>query len=114
MAGGPSAEAGRAGGEAVERVRRAIAGKPGWEIAGEEITVRNAAGKARRYDLVARSPSGRLVGIEIKSGKAIRTLSQRLFDQALNAQRGGLRIVGRKPDDIRGQEILRALVIHVQ
>jgi hypothetical protein len=67
--------------------------RPGWKTAGKEISVRDSNGTLRRYDLVAKNPKGKFVGIEVKSGTATRTAQQRLVDANLNAA-GGLNTVG--------------------
>jgi len=44
------------------------------------IAARNAAGQLRLYDGIVTSPSGKIIGIEVKSGSAIKTPAQRTFD----------------------------------
>ena len=51
------------------------------------VSVRNAAGQLRVYDGVAISPTGRVIGLETKSGGARRTGAQAMFDTRLNASR---------------------------
>jgi RHS repeat-associated protein len=46
----------------------AIANKPGWSVIPGRVYVRDATGQIRVYDGVATSPSGRNIGIEVKSG----------------------------------------------
>jgi hypothetical protein len=77
----------RSGEVAEDLVALHINNKPGWQVEGRQVTVRSATGIVRRYDIVARSPSGRFVGVEVKSGYGRMTPYQRNFDRTLNASR---------------------------
>ena len=101
---------GKPGQAAVDEVSKAINARKGWRVVGEEVSVRNSGGQLRRYDLVAESPSGRLIGIEVKSGTATRNAAQRTFDMGLNNLDGGLNAVGQYS---HLGEIRRALLITV-
>jgi hypothetical protein len=57
----------------VVQAEAAINARPGWRVVGKEISVRDANGTLRRYDIVAQNPKGEYVGIEVKSGTATRT-----------------------------------------
>lgn len=76
---------GRAGGSAEAAVWDAIEAKPGWNVIRGHVAVRDASGQLRYYDGVAISPRGRVIGLETKSGTAIRTPKQREFDSTLNS-----------------------------
>jgi RHS repeat-associated protein len=78
--------AGRSGEEAEESVWDAVAQKPGWRIVRGRVYVRDPDGVVRVYDGVAISPRGRAIGLEVKSGNARRTASQREFDRRLNSE----------------------------
>jgi len=95
----------------VRKAEKNIDGRPGWTRAGKEISVRDGDGTLRRYDLVARNPKGKFVGIEVKSGTAVRTAQQRVVDANLNAA-GGLDTVGARAakagiDRISSVELLK-------
>ena len=77
--------AGRSGASAEASVWDAVEAKPGWRVDRGPIAVRDASGQLRYYDGVAYSPSGRVIGLEVKSGGAYRTATQRTFDRALNS-----------------------------
>jgi hypothetical protein len=71
--------------EVAERaVTDAIGAKPQWATTPGRITVRGANGKIRVYDGYAKSPSGRIIGLETKSGAGRRTAAQRAFDAAVS------------------------------
>jgi hypothetical protein len=65
----------------------AIANKPGWTVTRGRIYVKDATGQVRVYDGYATSPSGRNIGIEVKSGTGRFTPEQRAFDTRLNSNR---------------------------
>jgi RHS repeat-associated protein len=65
----------------------AIANKPGWTITRGRVYVRDTTGQVRVYDGYATSPSGRRIGIEVKSGTGRPTPEQRAFDTRLNSSR---------------------------
>ena len=70
----------------------------GYKISGREISVRSADGTLRRYDIVAISPDGVVIGIEVKGGSAIRTAQQiRIDNELINS--GGLNTVGQNAVD---------------
>jgi hypothetical protein len=79
----------------VQQAEAALNARPGWRVVGKEISVRDADGTLRRYDLVAQNPNGEYVGIEVKSGTATRTAQQRTVDANLKAA-GGLDTVGQR------------------
>ncbi len=84
----------------------------GYTINGREISVKNADNKLRRYDIVATSPEGVVVGVEVKSGSATRTQQQRKIDAEL-IEVGGLNTVGQKAIDAKVDKITDVKVIHV-
>ncbi|MDP1660687.1 MAG: RHS repeat-associated core domain-containing protein, partial [Phycisphaerales bacterium] len=99
---------GRPGGAAEEAVWNAIEAKPGWMVVRGRVSVRGETGQLRVYDGVAISPSGRAVGLEIKSGSGTMTTAQRAFDSALNAT-GGQWVYG--VGNYLGRTIRRAIEI---
>jgi hypothetical protein len=70
---------------AEQEVWDAIKQKPGWDVIEGRVNVRDASGQLRVYDGAAISPSGRAIGLEVKSGSATRTIDQRIFDEFLNS-----------------------------
>ena len=70
---------------AEQAVWDAIAKKPGWSVAKQRVYVTDHTGQVRVYDGAATSPSGRNIGIEVKSGSAMRDIYQRQFDLRLNS-----------------------------
>lgn len=76
---------GRAGVNAETAVWDAVDAKPGWSVVRGKVAVRDASGQLRYYDGAAISPRGRVIGLETKSGTAVRTPEQRLFDSTLNS-----------------------------
>jgi hypothetical protein len=80
---------------AVDKAAAEINAKPGWSVQGKEISVRDSEGTLRRYDLVAKNPEGKFVGIEVKGGSAVRTAQQKAIDTALN-NAGGFETVGKR------------------
>jgi hypothetical protein len=83
-----------------------------YTIDGREISVRGADGTLRRYDIVATSPDGTVIGIEVKSGSATRTAQQIAIDTELIGS-GGLNTVGQKAVDANISRISDVKVIHV-
>lgn len=83
---------------AVRQAEQIIQQRPGWEVVGKEISVRDANGTLRRYDLVAKNPAGEFVGIEVKGGTGRPTGPQRAIDASLN-KNGGLDTVGKRASD---------------
>jgi hypothetical protein len=75
----------RSGAAAESAVWDAVEAKRGWQVIRGEVSVRDAAGQLRKYDGAAISPNGRVIGLEVKSGTATRTVPQRTFDSALNS-----------------------------
>jgi hypothetical protein len=65
----------------------AVARKPGWTVIREPVHVRDATGQLRVYDGAAISPSGRIIGLETKSGTGRLTPAQRAFDTRLNSSK---------------------------
>ncbi|HWW59738.1 MAG TPA: RHS repeat-associated core domain-containing protein, partial [Thermoanaerobaculia bacterium] len=91
--------AAQSGREAEEAVWDAVAQKPGWKVVRGRVYVRDPDGVVRVYDGVAISPRGRAIGLEVKSGGARRTASQRAFDQWLNGDPANTAVgVGRNSD----------------
>ena len=84
----------------------------GYDVLGNEISVKSADGTLRRYDVVCRKPDGTIVGVEVKSGMATRTPQQRRIDDEL-MKNGGLSTTGKKARDIRVKKIDTVEVIHV-
>jgi RHS repeat-associated protein len=81
----PCGGKGQGGREAEEAVWDAVSQKAGWRIIRGRVYVRDPDGVVRVYDGVAISPRGRAIGLEVKSGTARRTPSQREFDNRLNS-----------------------------
>jgi filamentous hemagglutinin family protein len=72
----------------------------GFDVVGEELTVKGAVGN-RRYDAVVRTDSGELWGVEYKSGSATKTPQQNFNDIYVNqfgadgvGQLAGEKVVG--------------------
>ena len=65
---------GRGGAAAEQSVWDAVKQKPGWNVIEGQVGVRNASGQLRYYDGAAVSPRGRVIGLEVKSGSATKTL----------------------------------------
>lgn len=72
----------------------------GFDVVGEELTVKAAVGN-RRYDAVVRTDKGELWGIEYKSGSATKTPQQNFNDMYVNqfgadgvGQLAGEKVVG--------------------
>ena len=84
----------------------------GYKIKSREISVRNAEGKLRRYDIVVESPDGNVIGIEVKSGKAARTRQQVDIDEELKKS-GGFNTVGRKAKESGINRIDSVEIIHI-
>ena len=76
---------GRSGAAAESAVWDAVEAKPGWQVIRGRVSVRDASGQLRVYNGAAVSPSGRVIGLEVKSGSARLTPAQRTFDSTLNA-----------------------------
>ena len=81
----PTSSMPRSGKAAEESVWNNIEQKPGWSVTRGEVNVRGNGGQLRKYDGVATSPSGNVIGIETKSGGANRDPAQRSFDTWLNS-----------------------------
>jgi hypothetical protein len=63
--------------------------------------------------LVVHTPSGKIVGVEVKSGTATRTAAQKAFDSLLNSRGQPFPAVGEKAAEIGVEEVNKALVIKV-
>lgn len=74
----------RAGGWAEEAVWNAIAQKDGWEVRTGRVYAVNGLGEVRVYDGAAISPSGHVIGLEVKSGGARYGGSQKSFDSRVS------------------------------
>ncbi|KRA62106.1 hypothetical protein ASD89_23740 [Caulobacter sp. Root656] len=81
----PQGTGARPGANAEVKVWDAIDAKPGWNVTRGQVAVRDASGQLRYYDGVATSPSGKTIGLEVKSGTASRTAAQRVFDSGVNS-----------------------------
>jgi RHS repeat-associated protein len=81
----PQGTGARPGANAEVKVWDAIDAKPGWTVTRGQVAVRDASGQLRYYDGVATSPSGKTIGLEVKSGTASRTAAQRVFDSGVNS-----------------------------
>jgi len=102
--------AGRPGESAEVGVWDAIDAKPGWRVDRGPIAVRDASGQLRYYDGVAISPSGKVIGLEVKSGTGTRTAPQAIFDRTLNSSRSNVATgVGQSV----GTTVNRAILIKV-
>ncbi|MDP4144746.1 MAG: hypothetical protein Q8936_09770, partial [Bacillota bacterium] len=82
---GSPAGPGKSGALAEQEVWDAIKQKDGWDVIEGHISVRDATGQLRVYDGAAISPSGKVIGLEVKSGSATKTTGQRAFDELLNS-----------------------------
>jgi hypothetical protein len=78
----------------------------GFEVVGEELTVKGAVGN-RRYDAVVRTDKGELWGIEYKSGGATKTPQQNFNDMYIN--KFGANGVGQ----IAGEKIIGNITIYL-
>jgi len=65
----------------------AIEGKPGWQVIRGRVHAIDAIGQIRVYDGYAVTPTGRIIGLEVKSGTGRYTAAQRAFDRWLNSSR---------------------------
>lgn len=85
-----------------------------YEILGREISVRGGenGNTLRRYDIVVKTPDGRVIGVEVKSGTARRTAQQRAIDEQLSNS-GGLDAVGQNAKRAGVTRITDVIVIHV-
>lgn len=63
----------------------AIESKGGWTVTRGRVYTTDGTGQVRVYDGVAHSPSGKNIGLEVKSGSARKTAEQRVFDARLNS-----------------------------
>lgn len=101
---------GRAGATAETVVWDAIDAKSGWGVVRGQVAVRDASGQLRYYDGAAISPRGRVIGLETKSGSAVRTSEQRLFDSTLNSNFSN---VARGVGQSKGITVQRSILIRV-
>ena len=102
----PGAAAEKAVWEAILKYK----GSQGWQVITGRVSVRDDTGQLRVYDGVAIAPSGRVVGLEVKSGTAQKNRAQREFDARLNERRENVATsVGRRS----GLEVNRAVEIRV-
>jgi hypothetical protein len=81
----PNGNASAPGVDAEKAVWEAVDQKSGWSTTKGRVYVKDADGNVRVYDGVATSPSGNNIGLEVKSGKAKKTSSQKEFDSNLNS-----------------------------
>ena len=72
----------------------------GYEIIGSQVSIRTSAGR-RIIDHLVRNSSGNLMGIEVKSGNAIRNASQLLKDGLIETE-GGI-LVGKNAGALSGK-----------
>ena len=95
----------------VDEVQDYLSGK-GYNILGREISVRSTFdGSIRRYDIVIKDKNGNCIGIEVKSGSATRTSSQKNFDESLN-QNGGFPTIGKKAEEL-GIKFINSVRLYV-
>lgn len=95
-------KANAAAGKAAEiRAKRELEGE-GNRILASQVTIQTSAGP-RRVDHLIRTPSGKIVAVEVKSGGGKRTAQQLLKDKVL-AREGG-KIVGANGKSLRGTYI---------
>jgi hypothetical protein len=73
------------GANAEKDVWDAVEAKDGWSVTRGRVHTTDATGQVRVYDGVAHSPSGRNIGLEVKSGTARKTPEQREFDKRVNS-----------------------------
>jgi len=76
----------------------------GNTILGSHVSVRTSEGR-RVVDHLIKTPDGRIVAVEVKSGGAVRNASQLAKDEAM-ATKGGVVIGKNAPNGLRGQEIV--------
>ncbi len=81
----PKGDAPAAGANAEKSVWNAVEAKDGWSVTEGRVYVKDAGGNVRVYDGAAHSPNGNNIGLEVKSGGASRTTSQKNFDTNLNS-----------------------------
>jgi hypothetical protein len=85
---------------AEEIVRRQLIAE-GNTILGSHVTIQTSKG-ARVVDHLIRTPDGRIVAVEVKSGGAVRDATQLAKDKAM-ATEGGTPVGQNAPENLRGQ-----------
>jgi hypothetical protein len=91
--------ANRAAGKAAERQAARDLLEEGNEILGTQVTVQTSQGR-RVVDHLIRTPDGQFVAVEVKSGGAVRTATQRAKDDAMGIW--GIPVGENAPDWVRG------------
>ena len=71
----------------------------GYEVLGSHVTVRTSEGR-RVIDHLVKTPTGEIIAVEVKSGRAVRNAGQ-LTKDALMATEGAKVIGKNAPEDIR-------------
>jgi hypothetical protein len=105
--------ANQAVGKAAERVVRNQLEARGCEILGTHVTITTTKGP-RVVDFLVKTPSGKTLIVEVKSGNAVRSTAQKAKD-ALIATEGGVMVGENAPKALRRTRvILRTIVVRVR
>jgi Flp pilus assembly pilin Flp len=81
-----------------EAVWDGVAAKDGWSVERGRVHMTDHTGQVRVYDGTATSPSGRVLGLEVKSGTATKTGPQREFDNRVNSGQSDPQGMGKHRD----------------
>lgn len=96
--------ANRAAGKAAEAQAAIDLIAEGNTILGSQVSVRTSQGR-RVVDHLIQTPSGQIMAIEVKSGRASRSAGQIAKDSAL-ATEGGVVVGKNAPSSLRGQQVV--------
>jgi len=97
-------EINKAAGRAAEKVAAEKLIANGNTILGSQVSVRTSAG-LRRIDYLIQTPTGRILAVEVKAGKAVRSLAQLEKDAAL-ASEGGVLVGKNAPAGLQGKQLV--------
>lgn len=103
-------QANRKAGIRAEKMAEAALKKKGYKVLGSQVSVRTAKG-IRRIDHLVKTPRGKYLAVEVKSGNARRSKMQLAKDKLIRNQGG--KFVGKKaPKYLRGTtKKMRTVVI---
>ena len=73
----------KSGAWAEQDVWDAVKQKDGWGVVEGRVYTKDSTGQIRVYDGLAVTPSGKYIGLEVKSGNAKKTKAQREFDNRI-------------------------------